>query len=76
LKSDLAEALRSKGQLQSRLKAAEDELEKFRQKNKADVKIVRDLSNDRGTLVTKVRDRDQELREKGKLLEVRKHPLG
>lgn len=71
LRSDLAEALRSKGQLQSRLKVAEYELDKLRQRNKTDGKSVRDLSTERLILITKVKDRDEELRGKAKLLEVR-----
>jgi chromosome segregation ATPase len=70
LKSDLAEALRSKGQLQSRLRVAEDELEKLRTKSKADNRIVKDLHAERAVLMTKVKDRDEELRGKAKLLEV------
>lgn len=70
LRSDLAEALRSKGQLHSRLKTAEEELERLRQKNKFDGRMVKDLSSERTILMIKVKDRDEELRGKAKLLEV------
>jgi uncharacterized protein involved in exopolysaccharide biosynthesis len=70
LKSDLAEAIRAKGQLQSRLKVAEDELDKLRLKSKIDTKAIKDLTIERAALITKVKDRDEELRGKAKLLEV------
>jgi Autophagy protein 16 (ATG16) len=70
LRSDLAEALRSRGQLQLRLKMAEDELEKLKLKNKSDAKLIGDLSSERVILLTKVKDRDEELKGKTKLLEV------
>jgi hypothetical protein len=70
LKSDLAEALRAKGQLQSRLKVAEDELDKLRLKSKLDTKAIKDLTIERAALIIKVKDRDEELKGKAKLLEV------
>lgn len=71
LRLELAEALRSQGQLQSRLKVAEAELETLRTKTKNDARTIRILTNERNTLQTKVRDRDEELRGKSKLVEVR-----
>lgn len=71
LKQDLAEALRSKGVTETRLRSAEDELTKLRTKTKTDSKSIRDLSADRATLTTRLKDRDYELREKRKLIEVR-----
>lgn len=73
LKSDLAEALRAKGQLQSRLKVAEDELDKLRLKSKTDAKVIKDLYTERAALIIKVKDRDEELKGKAKLLEVPYH---
>lgn len=70
LKADLAEALRSNGQLQSRLKAAETELVKTKAQNKSDSKLIKDLSTERAVLSQKVRDRDEEIKGKAKLLEV------
>lgn len=71
LRVDLAEALRSQGKFQSRLKAAEEELETLRAKTRNDAKAIRTLTAERNTLATKVRDRDEELRGKSKLIEVR-----
>jgi len=69
LRRDLAEALRSRGQLQSRLKLAEEDLETLRLKSKLDTKIIKDFAAERAVLVVKVKDRDEELRGKAKLLE-------
>ncbi|KAK4070285.1 hypothetical protein Trihar35433_4752 [Trichoderma harzianum] len=69
LRLDLAEALRSRGVAESRLRTAEEELEKLRSKTKQDSKAIRDLTGERTTLVTKVNDREYELREKRKLVE-------
>ncbi|KAK7421840.1 autophagy protein 16, interacts with Atg12p-Atg5p [Neonectria magnoliae] len=69
LKQDLAEALRSKGVTETRLRTAEEELAKLRSKSKTDSKSVRDLTADRSTLHTRLKDRDYELREKRKLIE-------
>jgi hypothetical protein len=62
--------LRSKGQLQIRLKTAEEELEKIKAKSKADSRRLQDLSAEKNILAIKVKDRDEELRGKAKLLEV------
>lgn len=70
LKIDLAEALRAKGQLQSRLKIAEEELERNKTKMKADTRLIKELFSDRAALAIKVKDRDEELKGKAKLLEV------
>ncbi|CAK7216505.1 autophagy protein 16, interacts with Atg12p-Atg5p [Sporothrix eucalyptigena] len=69
LRVDLAEALRSQGKFQSRLKAAEEELETLRAKARNDAKSIRTLTTERNALTIKVRDRDEELREKSKLVE-------
>ncbi|KAI1469525.1 autophagy protein 16 [Daldinia caldariorum] len=68
LKLDLAEALRSKGQLQSRLKAAEDELRGLRAKTKVDAKRIGDLAAERNALSAKLKDRNEELAGKNKML--------
>ena len=65
---DLAEALRSNGQLQSRLQAAEDELARLRTKTASDDRSVRTLAAERRTLAMRLRDRDDELRQKTKLV--------
>ncbi|KFY09192.1 hypothetical protein V491_08345 [Pseudogymnoascus sp. VKM F-3775] len=68
VKSDLAEALRAKGQLQRRLKVAEETLEGLKARAKADSTLIRDISAERAQLILKVRDRDEELRGKAQLL--------
>lgn len=70
LKLELAEALRSKGQLQGRIKTAEDELQKLRSKTKVDTKRISDLTVERNTLMAKLRDRNEELAGKNKMLKV------
>ncbi|KAF5000720.1 hypothetical protein FGRMN_1561 [Fusarium graminum] len=69
LKQDLAEALRSKGVTEKRLRASEDELMQLRSKHKNDTKSIRDLTADRNSLTTRLKDREYELREKRKLIE-------
>ncbi|CAK7265572.1 autophagy protein 16, interacts with Atg12p-Atg5p [Sporothrix epigloea] len=69
LRVDLAEALRSQGKSQTRLKAAEEELEALRAKTRSDAKSIRTLTAERNSLAVKVRDRDEELRGKSKLVE-------
>ena len=64
--------MRSKGTTEARLRAAEEELTKLRSRNKEDARSVRDLTADRATLTTRLKDREYELREKRKLLEVRR----
>lgn len=71
LKQDLAEALRSKGVTETRLRSSDEELTKLRSKSKIDSRSIRDLTAERNTLNTRLNDRDHELREKRKLLEVR-----
>ncbi|KAK7949656.1 autophagy-related protein 16 [Apiospora saccharicola] len=68
LKRDLAEALRSKGQLEAKLKTSTAELQKLRTKTKADDKRLHDLTAERNTLATKLKDRNEELVGKTKLL--------
>ncbi|KAF5614346.1 Autophagy 16 [Fusarium subglutinans] len=69
LRQDLAEALRSKGVTEKRLRTSEEELMQLRAKHKADTKSIRDLTADRNSLTTKLKDLEHELREKRKLLE-------
>ncbi|RFU75868.1 autophagy 16 [Trichoderma arundinaceum] len=69
LRLDLAEALRSRGVAETRLRTAEEELEKLRSKTKQDSKLVKELTTERTSLATKVNDREYELKEKRKLVE-------
>lgn len=74
LRLDLAESLRSKGVAEVRLRTAEEELDKLRNKTRVDAKNIRHLESERSSLTRKLKDRDHELREKRKLLEVRWFP--
>jgi flagellar motor protein MotB len=69
LRLDLAETLRSNGQLQNRIKTAETELVKLRLKSKNEAKQVESLTKERAFLMQKLKDRDEELRGKTKLLD-------
>ncbi|CAK7210632.1 autophagy protein 16, interacts with Atg12p-Atg5p [Sporothrix curviconia] len=69
LRVDLTEALRSQGKFESRLKAAQQELETLRIKTRNDAKSIRTLTAERNALAIKVRDRDEELHGKSKLVE-------
>lgn len=70
LRLDLAECLRSKGVAEARLRSTDEELKKYKTKSKEDSRSIRDLTADRTTLITRLKDREHELREKRKLLEV------
>lgn len=72
LRLDLAEALRGRGQAQTRLRAAEAELTSLRSKNKAETRRVVDLTAERNALTARVRDLNEELEEKRKFLKVRR----
>ncbi|KAI1421693.1 autophagy-related protein 16 [Xylaria sp. FL1777] len=68
LRLDLAEALRGRGQAQTRLKAAEAELTTLRSKNRVDTKRIGDLTSERNALMARVRDLNEELDKKKKFL--------
>jgi len=68
LRLELAEALRSKGHFQHRLEVAEQELSRLRAKTAADSKAIRELTADRKALTIKLRDREEELRAKTKMI--------
>ncbi|KAK0621198.1 autophagy protein 16 [Bombardia bombarda] len=68
LRLELAEALRAKGQFQSRLQAADEELVRLRAKTTADTRTIRELTTERRTMSIKLRDREEELRAKKKLV--------
>lgn len=69
LRLDLAEALRSRGQLQAKFKSADAELQKLRTKGRVDDKRIHDLTVERNSLASKLRDRNEELVGKNRLLE-------
>ncbi|KAI0128783.1 autophagy protein [Xylariales sp. AK1849] len=68
LKLDLAEALRSRGQLQAKFKTTDAELQKLRSKTRVDDKRIHDLTGERNSLSSKLRDRNEELQGKNRLL--------
>ena len=70
LRLDFAEALRSRGVAENRLRTAEEELTKLRTKTKGDSRSLRSLEAERASLTTRLKDREHELREKRKLVEV------
>lgn len=70
IRLDLAEAIRSRGVADARLRSAEDELQKLRAKTKADTRSIKQLDTERASLNTRLKDREHESREKKKLLEV------
>lgn len=70
LKQDLAEALRSKGVAEKRLRSSEEELLQLRSKHKTNTRSIRDLTADKNSLTTRLKDREYELREKRKFIEV------
>ncbi|SLM38301.1 Autophagy-related protein 16 [Lasallia pustulata] len=69
LRQDLSEAQRTKGEQQSRLNSVTEELERLKLKSRMDAQRISELATEKATLVTRMRDRDEELREKAKLLE-------
>ncbi|KAI0115908.1 autophagy-related protein 16 [Nemania sp. FL0031] len=68
LRLDLAEAIRGRGQAQTRLKSAEAELATLRSKNRVDNKRISDLTNERNALTARIRDLNEELDKKRSFL--------
>ena len=69
-RADLAEAQRSRSELEARLNRVNAEVEKLRYKNNQDGRRLKALENDRVHLQLRLKDREEELRGKAKLLEV------
>ena len=67
---DLAEAQRSKSQLQMQLKAINQELQMLKDKSDREGRALTQISIEKAALATRIRDRDEELKGKSKLLEV------
>ena len=70
LRQDLSKAQRTKGEQQSRLKSVMEELERLKIKSRVDAQRISEFATEKTGLVTRMRDRDEELRGKAKLLEV------
>lgn len=72
VRQDLGEAQRSRGLIEARLQAVTEELNKLKIQSSLDSKRISELTKEKAALVTGMRDRDEELRGKAKLLEVRR----
>lgn len=69
IRQDLAKAQQERADLQARLDTATHELVNLRSKSKQDNKKLSQLTNSVNQLTLKLRDRDEELRGKAKLVE-------
>lgn len=74
-RADLSEAQRSRSELQESLNRANAEFEKLRKKSAQDGRRLKAVDHERLQLQLRLKDRDEELRQKAKLLEVG-HALG
>ena len=70
VRQDLSEAQRSKGLMEHRLRNVTQELQKQKIQSSLDSNRLGELSREKVALTTGMRDRDEELRGKAKLLEV------
>ncbi|KAJ5629666.1 Autophagy-related protein 16 [Penicillium herquei] len=68
-RADLAEAQRSRSELQEKLNQITTEVEKLRKRNTKDSRRINALESERLQLYSRLKDRDEELRGKAKLLE-------
>ncbi|KAG5300854.1 autophagy protein [Histoplasma ohiense] len=68
-RQDLSEAQRSRTELLDKLAKTSAELEKLQRKTKANARSIEELSAEKALLQTRVKDRDEELRGKAKLLD-------
>ena len=69
LRIDLATTQKSRAELQARLKPLNGELEALKVKSGKDLRRVSELTRERLTLERKLRDRDEELKGKARLVE-------
>ena len=70
IREDLTDAQRNRGELQAHLTVATEEVKRLHSMLKSDDKRINGLLADKQLLTTKLKDRDEELRGKAKLLEV------
>lgn len=70
IQKDLSGAQRSRGTLQSRLQNVSDGLQKSKLQSAIDNKRLDELGTEKAALARRLKDRDEELRGKAKLLEV------
>jgi len=71
-RQDLSEAQRGKGVMQSRLDGVSEELQKLKLQTQLNSKRIRELNVEKNLWTTRMRDQDEELKGKAKLLEVRR----
>ncbi|KAL8722945.1 MAG: hypothetical protein Q9225_000637 [Loekoesia sp. 1 TL-2023] len=69
-RTDLSEAQRSKAVMQSRLQDATNDLQQLKLQSARDRKRLDELTSDKATLTLRLKDRDEELKGKTKLLEL------
>ncbi|MCJ1376954.1 hypothetical protein MMC17_000044 [Xylographa soralifera] len=69
VRQNLAEAQRNRAELETRIVAITGELEKLQLKSIVESRRINELTAEKSNLVKKLRDRDEELRGKSKLLE-------
>lgn len=74
VQEDLSEAQRSRGAIQLQLQSLTEETKRLRLRSRADNRRIGELVSERTHLATRMRDRDEELRGKAKLLEVSPFP--
>lgn len=70
VRQDLSEAQRSRGFIETKLQSVTEELKKLKIQSSLDRKRISELSKEKAILTTGLRDRDEELKGKTKLLEV------
>lgn len=70
VREDLGEAQRSKGAMQAQLQSLNGEVAELRAQSQVDKKRIRELGVEKTNLVKRMRDLDEELKGKAKLLEV------
>lgn len=70
IRQELIEAQRGRMELQANLNTITGEIEKLRLRSRLESRHTSELNNEKAVLTTKLRDREEELRGKAKLLEV------
>lgn len=70
VRQDLGEAQRSRGLMETKLQSVTEELNRFKIQSSLDTKRISELAKEKAALTTGLRDRDEELKGKAKLLEV------
>ncbi|KAK4696802.1 hypothetical protein P7C71_g1178, partial [Lecanoromycetidae sp. Uapishka_2] len=69
VRQDLSEAQRSRGLMETRLQTVTEDLNKLKMQTSLDSKRISELTKEKSVLSTRLRDRDEELKGKTKLLE-------